>query len=361
MIVRRNSWIDAAKAWGILLVVIGHNPYVETYQEPLRNIIYSFHIPLFFAISGATICADDTWKKVSIRSLSLLWVYLASAIFALPIELLMRSDYGQDGILRIVEGILYGTGQTMHPVPLWFLPCLAVVLPLSWLILRAAKWLACRGLSKSLTNGAIVMTSVALSTINGFYFSIYPRTMSESLNWGSFETSGALWSIDVSFLGTGFVLLGWLLSQEPENKPPIWTIHLAIFLFGALYWLFDPVLDLNSRIMRPVIGGVLVGVSGVIATFLCLRRLDIAPRWIYLIGTATLPVLVMHQLVQKKVFLYLTGINGEIGVLAATISIILAVGLPTAMDRTIFRNTLIGRIVFYPRTLLSGNYVASTR
>ena len=44
----RILWVDIAKGIGILLVLIGHvsqNSYISSF-------IYSFHIPLFFIISG---------------------------------------------------------------------------------------------------------------------------------------------------------------------------------------------------------------------------------------------------------------------------------------------------------------------
>jgi len=45
----RLSFIDAAKGIGILLVVLGHSPGLPLFGVVL---IYSFHMPLFFFISG---------------------------------------------------------------------------------------------------------------------------------------------------------------------------------------------------------------------------------------------------------------------------------------------------------------------
>ena len=43
---KRLNWVDQARGWSIFLVVYGHNfPVLESY-------IYSFHVPLFFFISG---------------------------------------------------------------------------------------------------------------------------------------------------------------------------------------------------------------------------------------------------------------------------------------------------------------------
>lgn len=44
----RDKTLDIAKGIGILLVVIGHMPI----NIDLYNTIYTFHVPLFFFISG---------------------------------------------------------------------------------------------------------------------------------------------------------------------------------------------------------------------------------------------------------------------------------------------------------------------
>ena len=44
---RRITWIDSAKGIGIILVVLAHTFWGG------RTIIYTFHMPLFFFISGA--------------------------------------------------------------------------------------------------------------------------------------------------------------------------------------------------------------------------------------------------------------------------------------------------------------------
>ena len=57
--VHRDDSIAIAKALGILLVVIGHccaangnTMFVVNWQDFVCRIIYSFHMPLFFILSG---------------------------------------------------------------------------------------------------------------------------------------------------------------------------------------------------------------------------------------------------------------------------------------------------------------------
>lgn len=47
------NYIDAARIIGIFFVVYGHeHPFMETNDLLLRKYVYSFHMPLFFLISG---------------------------------------------------------------------------------------------------------------------------------------------------------------------------------------------------------------------------------------------------------------------------------------------------------------------
>lgn len=48
---KRVVWIDYAKAFAMLFVIIGH---VET-GNSLTDWVYSFHMPLFFFLSGLTL------------------------------------------------------------------------------------------------------------------------------------------------------------------------------------------------------------------------------------------------------------------------------------------------------------------
>lgn len=57
---KRLTYFDMAKGFGIILVVLGHIEYVS---EPLRAWISSFHMPLFFIISGMLICFKDELSK----------------------------------------------------------------------------------------------------------------------------------------------------------------------------------------------------------------------------------------------------------------------------------------------------------
>ena len=49
---KRLLWIDVAKGIAIILMIIGHTVKFGTYS---RNFIFSFHMPLFFILTGFTL------------------------------------------------------------------------------------------------------------------------------------------------------------------------------------------------------------------------------------------------------------------------------------------------------------------
>ena len=68
----RDNWVDYCKAIGIILVVYGHVargifsaglPIDETFFKVTDKIIYSFHMPLFFFVSGLYFYQSFTNRK----------------------------------------------------------------------------------------------------------------------------------------------------------------------------------------------------------------------------------------------------------------------------------------------------------
>lgn len=157
----RIAWVDNARAIGILLVVVGHAPGLP---PVLHRLIYSFHMPLFFFLSGYLLQSSgpepSVWHflKRSARSLLVPYLFfgLLSYLYWLPTH--SRGTFGRDyaslSPFDPLYGLAYGTidGLYMNRV-LWFFPCLfcTVVLfsmasrirhlPLQWFVLVEAALL----------------------------------------------------------------------------------------------------------------------------------------------------------------------------------------------------------------------------
>jgi len=83
---KRIGWVDIARALGIFAIVLGHT--VE--DGATMRYLYSFHIPLFFFLSGAAFRVRDAsfGAFVKKRAFSLLLPY---GIFALVSQLVYEA------------------------------------------------------------------------------------------------------------------------------------------------------------------------------------------------------------------------------------------------------------------------------
>ncbi|MDR1895700.1 MAG: acyltransferase family protein [Prevotellaceae bacterium] len=82
---QRIIWIDIAKGLGIFLVVVGH---VISSGNILHHWIYSFHMPLFFFLSGICLNNDRIYTGFLYKRLkSLLLPYLYFGILLTIFEL----------------------------------------------------------------------------------------------------------------------------------------------------------------------------------------------------------------------------------------------------------------------------------
>lgn len=137
----RDKLIDVARGIGILLVVFAH-----IYEGIATNIIYLFHMPLFFFLSGATISFSKSQfdrNYVNKRIKTLLVPYflfsLISFFYWWRIESYFRPSFDSpifDGIMgnlsmpiqqfiNIFLSISFGSAFVYNS-PLWFLTCLFI-------------------------------------------------------------------------------------------------------------------------------------------------------------------------------------------------------------------------------------------
>jgi len=73
----RLIWVDIAKGVAILLVIIGHT---APFGSITRNTIFSFHMPLFFLLSGY--CTKQTLEREKI------WPHIGKRCWKLFLPLL---------------------------------------------------------------------------------------------------------------------------------------------------------------------------------------------------------------------------------------------------------------------------------
>ena len=228
---QRLDYIDDAKAFAILLMIIGH---MATYKT-VDVLIYGFHIPLFFIVSGMFFNPDRSLgENVKKGFKQLIVPYLCFEIINLAICWISPYMHPQQyhgitgwvGIFKAaVLGILFGqdyvTNISFLPLgPLWFL----VALFFARLIFAA--------LSKLIKN-KYLLVAVASALGIGLYFGL-------SVNILPFKSAGTnIFSIRCAAMGLPFYAFGYLMRgidfTKIKYRPVIMVLLAAFYVISALY------------------------------------------------------------------------------------------------------------------------------
>jgi acyltransferase len=134
---QQYDFIDLLKGFGIFLVVWGHT------MIPRSVLIYSFHMPLFFFISGF-LFKNKPLKEFVIGKINRLYLpYIIFTLFSWIFYLMMLEfqDH-RDLIVKHLPKLLSlfsGTGRNGGNDSIWFLTCLIVVSVLFWSLTNLLK------------------------------------------------------------------------------------------------------------------------------------------------------------------------------------------------------------------------------
>lgn len=203
----RYNWLDALKGFAVILVIIGHLP---TFPE-LRTYIFSFHLPLFFFISGYLFNRDkysQTGRFVASRIKSIVLPYFLFTITSYVIFLLVNYSPSKNKFYLPYEGspsktiysVLYASCNFEHfnsvifNGPLWFLPCLFATSIIFYFLFRT--------FNRSLSSFIVATLIISLA---GYY----------SINY---LPQALPWSIDIALSAVTFYSAGYLFRNYFEDR-----------------------------------------------------------------------------------------------------------------------------------------------
>ena len=140
---KRFEWVDSLRGVAMIAIICGHpaaNPGM------LSSLCYSFHVPLFFMISGALFHAEKYRKFIDCLKkyfASLLLPYFLLYSINIPLwyinwRVIGDSSSSGDSILAG----LYYANQLLKPMAngaLWFLPTLFLTTVATWLVYRVLE------------------------------------------------------------------------------------------------------------------------------------------------------------------------------------------------------------------------------
>lgn len=214
---KRLPYVDMAKGFAMLLVIIGHCAYSD---KMIVGWLYSFHMPLFFALSGFTF-NPEKYKSlrevisVKLRQLIIPYFFLCSVLWALSLLMLDGMQFKYRHINELI-GIVLGKRLSDYFFSLWFLTTLFLAEPILWCLCRLTKkhMLALLPLSV----GVFAVGAAVLQVIKGTY-----------------------WSADLVPIALSFLLLGYLLgrhAQRTAEKPvSLWMPALSWSVNLLFFWL----------------------------------------------------------------------------------------------------------------------------
>jgi acyltransferase len=314
---RRVESIDICRGAGIILVVLGH----ILRGGPLRMWIYSFHMPLFFFLSGFVLTIPDRGKfaTFSRRKLDRLVVpygcfavlgYTYWAIF----ERRFRSVGNEIPLWKPFLGIFYGVGTPqwmIFNIPLWYLPCLFLTLMVFVLVVlsvRRPKWIAV----------LIVCSSVAGYVIAGGKTSFV-------LPWGGSVALTAL-----VFMGAGWFLRrsNVIMSIDRKTSMAIACIALAVNIPSALR---NGSVDMNYLYLGNNYGlYYIAAISGIAFLFMFSATVQ-SSRFLSFLGHRSLGIMCLHapiyrvligaaaRLAHRPADVLRNSLLGSVSILAATL------------------------------------------
>ena len=313
----RKYWIDYAKAIGIALVVFGHVidglhkagiGFSDTVFELAYSVIYTFHMPLFFFLSG--IFFEHSFFKrgtfgLTINKLdTLIYPYIVWSILQGGMEA---------GLSTYTNGNLSWAEVFTLWIPraqFWFLYALFLIFMTTTLVYSVLKGRFVLGLlalsvlfflNRNLLPGGFAFSFIAhywFYFVAGIVYSRYAQNISLSSVWLLLLTSGAFiagqwifhdqldlrfrdWGLELLFLSIISIIAVLSLSGYLAKKPSKWilligsasmAIYLMHVIFGSGIRIFlQKFLNIDSTLIH-LFAGLLTGIGAPTLIWLLIRK-----------------------------------------------------------------------------------------
>ena len=248
---RRITWLDHAKAMAIILVVAGH--FVQSYCPDLNvifKIIYSFHMPAFFVLSGFLFSEKKPFKNFIVKKAkSLLLPYVVFSALLLVYRFavnVLNGSYGD--ILSQIKENLVSTlliENDSYFMFLWFFPCLFTANIFLYFIfrvtdkepVRALLCLVLAGLMLLINNRFGITLPLCADTAGAAAVWLYIGHLLKIINIEKIKFKPALFFISFALLLCVNVVM-FQLYPGPENYDSFRSLNFVNYGFAALNGLF---------------------------------------------------------------------------------------------------------------------------
>jgi fucose 4-O-acetylase-like acetyltransferase len=320
----RNKAIDIEKGIGIILVVFGHNWVMGKNNEELFRIIYSFHVPLFFFLSGVLFQPNinflDLIKQKWHSILKPYFVVLLGVALSIGISAKVI-PYGN------LIGILFATGQSILWTPMWFLPNLFITVVFSWWLIRSFKL---REKTFPVYFIILIMFMIGVWLIN----------VSHSFNFGPLsltgdrvvELTGLPFSIDLIFISAAYFMLGNMLSKFAKNyKFNLILFTSSLIIYTISHYFSPETMDLNYRVYGDPILSTMQAICGIYLIVVlseAVKSINAIEVVFSYIGSGSLFILIFHGVLQGKAIYRFQKLFPDSGLIGGLFGLLAGIACP---------------------------------
>lgn len=301
-------WIDSMKGIGILFVVMGHTC---TYA-PLFRWIYSFHMALFFIISGLLFHPKPFVQTVKRKAFRLLvpYAFFATITFLYWALIERRLRHGNQSVLNAFCNLFIArAGSDNYPqnAVLWFLPCLFITEILFSALYQGIRFLARNAKNSTIIQRLVFVIVVAVCLVLGYTLGLCVTSRGIRLPW----------ALDIVPFSLTFVIIGYLAQPLLESCNNIWrysknAARLGLAILGLVgftaLWIFDWITGLivnfnDASVSNPAEMLVASLIGFVAVAVLCIGIDNPALRYL---GSASLTIMCVHEPI-KRIIVELMG------------------------------------------------------
>ena len=290
---KRDATIDITKGIGIYLVCLGHT----TSNEILLKWLYSFHMPLFFFLSGIFHSQTENYiefLKKKTKALLVPYLFFAITLFMFFLLVSKKIGFSAGENLSVKEnfiGIFIGTeikdlSQVSWGGQLWFLLALFLVANIMYFV-------------KKLSLKTQILVNILMIIVN-----IY---LTKKLNFK------LPWSFLTSLMAFNFYWFGNYFRKDILNRKNIPNLILAsLLIINLIISHLNGKVDMWGNSYGNLIMFFIGAYSGILFLIFFIKKLITNNRFLEYIGKNSLVILAYHRrgiTIIKVVFTYILKIS----------------------------------------------------
>ncbi len=280
---KRIAWIDIAKAITIFLVVFGHTLRGGVAQQ----IVYSFHVVVFFLLSGMTCKADKLKKRIKNDCLRIMLPYYIFGLISILIFFFLGKFVADQFAMDVntslgnnLWGLLYACpigGRMNFNMPLWFLPCMFATKMLYYALYK-------------LSHGKQIII-LAVSVMLFSFGVVYSRLNGPAL---PFSFSVTLKMLIFFAIGRSFFLWLHTIKKWHISKSKAFVLGIILLVVTVFVAWVSPKVDYTSDRFPNILLFLITALAGSIG--ICFISMVIGRcNVLEYVGKATLAILAMHK------------------------------------------------------------------